>query len=65
LTDGLVEHPGQGLVTGLDALATTAATVLTARPDGLSRLHASVARPDHRDDVCALHISLPPTSSQE
>ncbi|WP_307825695.1 SpoIIE family protein phosphatase [Streptomyces sp. MBT33] len=64
-TDGLIEHPGQDLLTSLDALATASASVLTARPDSLSRLHASMARPDHRDDVCALHISLPPASSEE
>jgi serine phosphatase RsbU (regulator of sigma subunit) len=59
-TDGLIEHPGQDLRTGLTTLTTTAATLLdTARPDSLTRLHASLTHPEHPDDVCALHISLP------
>ncbi|MFD5403017.1 SpoIIE family protein phosphatase [Streptomyces griseorubiginosus] len=61
-TDGLIEHPGQDLTAGLNALATTAAAVLdTSRPDSLTTLHMSLAHADHPDDVCALHISLPRT----
>lgn len=59
-TDGLIERPGQDLRTGLETLATAAEALLhTAEADSLPALHAALAVTEHRDDVCALHISLP------
>ncbi|WP_371557715.1 SpoIIE family protein phosphatase [Streptomyces longwoodensis] len=59
-TDGLIERPGQDLRTGLQELATTAEALLrTADADSLPALHAALAVTEHRDDVCALHISVP------
>ena len=65
-TDGLIEHPGQDLSTGLNALATAAAAVLDiSRPDSLTTLHTSLAHADHPDDVCALHIGVPRAPSAD
>ncbi|WP_371667593.1 SpoIIE family protein phosphatase [Streptomyces sp. NBC_00289] len=60
-TDGLIERPGQDLLTGLDRLVTAASPLLaTGRPDSLSALHAALVEQERQDDVCAVHIHLPP-----
>ncbi|MET7455713.1 SpoIIE family protein phosphatase [Streptomyces sp. NPDC005574] len=59
-TDGLIERPGQDLLTGLDRLVIAATSLFTTdRPDNLTALHAALVVQERQDDVCAVHIHLP------
>ncbi|MFJ4602722.1 SpoIIE family protein phosphatase [Streptomyces griseoluteus] len=55
-TDGLVERPGEDVLTGFARLADT---VLAKGGDGLDSLLASMLVDEHRDDVCVVDIRFP------
>jgi serine phosphatase RsbU (regulator of sigma subunit) len=61
-TDGLVERPGEDITAGLDRLARRAGGAVRAA-GGVERLAVRLTEalsPSRRDDICLLHLTLPP-----
>jgi serine phosphatase RsbU (regulator of sigma subunit) len=58
-TDGLVEHPGESLDTGLDRLAEAVRAHGCGEAGSLDALLATMLAEERRDDVCVLDIRMP------